>query len=120
MPGPVTLRYWGSQLARQGPDAEVVRPTHATFQQLQEVERKAEAAAAATQEEQIRIQRERKVLHIDFGSGVHVPVTVSVSELRDILGLPDYNLNIPLLREPVATTTEAPDLLDVEHMSEVV
>ena len=113
LPGPTSLRYWGSQLARHEESADVVRPTHTTFRQLKTLE---ERHRDATRDiERGTVSNDRRTLHLDFGSGVLVPVTVSISQLRSILELPTFDLRSGLQRQQVSAALQGPDVLDAEH-----
>ncbi|EEY63178.1 uncharacterized protein PITG_15397 [Phytophthora infestans T30-4] len=96
--GPATERYMAITHARLPEGTPLQVPDSVTFRQLQHID--------------YRVVRVK--LH-----GVPVPLHVSVSDLREALGLPSYSLRPPF-RAPTQTDTPAPatNIEDEEHMSD--
>ena len=74
-----------------------------------------ERARLAEFDEQ-REARERDVFRVvDFVvNGIHVPFQFNLSQMRNALGLPDYEL-VPVFRPPVAGSAPETNINDVDH-----
>ncbi|EGZ14606.1 hypothetical protein PHYSODRAFT_509862 [Phytophthora sojae] len=116
-PGPASVEYWASVQARQPDGAPVVQSDNETFRQLNYVDRQAEQhreeLLAATAESNEPTRR----IHIHL-NGVAVPIDINIQELRDVLGLPGYDLRPPFRARIIPPTAEQHDLADVDHEEE--
>ncbi|GMG15952.1 unnamed protein product [Phytophthora fragariaefolia] len=116
-PGPASVEYWATVQARQPDGAPIVQPDNETFRQLNYVDRQAEQHRQELLTATAESNRPTRRIHIHL-NGVAVPIDINIQELRDVLGLPGYDLRPPFRARIIPPTAEPHDLADVDHDEE--
>ncbi|ETO59040.1 hypothetical protein F444_22582, partial [Phytophthora nicotianae P1976] len=90
----LALRYFATQHAREPDGTQPTVPDHATYRQLCRVDEARREVAHEQQTEQRRLDRRFRTVRILINE-CEVSISVSLDDLRDILGLPDCDLRRP-------------------------
>ncbi|ETN20621.1 hypothetical protein PPTG_03590 [Phytophthora nicotianae INRA-310] len=112
--GDASRAYWAVSHARQLEQTPLVMPTNPTFNQFRRIDALQRDADVETQSR--TAPREFVTVRCRLNGGL-VPLELHVAELREALGLPDYDLR-PSFREPLPTTSPTVNVEDVDHMSD--
>ncbi|ETO69784.1 hypothetical protein F444_13686 [Phytophthora nicotianae P1976] len=112
--GDASRAYWAVSHARQLEQTPLVMPTNPTFNQVRRIDALQRDADVETQSR--TAPREFVTVRCRLNGGL-VPLELHVAELREALGLPDYDLR-PSFREPLPTTSPTVNVEDVDHMSD--
>ncbi|ETP15753.1 hypothetical protein, variant [Phytophthora nicotianae CJ01A1] len=112
--GDASRAYWAVSHARQLEQTPLVMPTNPTFNQL----RRINALQRDADVEIISRTAPRDFVTVRCRlTGGLVPLELHVAELREALGLPDYDLRPPF-REPLLTSSPTVNVEDVDLMSD--
>jgi len=120
--GNMTRQYWATHRARGNPDAPVVRPVNATFNQMIRLDA---MQNTIDQEQAVPTNPQYKVIYIRL-QGARMPIEIDVHSIRQALGLPLYNLynegiytqpdiQAELNNEMENILPQDPDLPDEDH-----
>lgn len=112
--GEASRAYWAVTHARQPDQTPLTLPTNATFTQLQRID--AYQREADSESLQRAVSPEFVTVRCRLNGGL-VPLDLNIADLREALGLPDYNLRPPY-RPPVPGSNPAVNVQDTDHMSD--
>ncbi|KAE9132564.1 hypothetical protein PF010_g3129 [Phytophthora fragariae] len=101
--------------ARLPDGASMMVPDTTTFRQLQHIDTQQVAMDSAMTEAQEKADQEYRVVRIKL-HGVPEPVQVDISDLREVLGLPNYSLRHPFSPPTnIEITSPATNMEDDDH-----
>jgi hypothetical protein len=118
--GPASQQYMAVTQARLPDDSPMAVPDNTTFRQLQYIDNQQAAMERPIAAKGLEASSEYGAVRVKL-QGVPIPLQVNISDLRNLLGLPNYSL-LPPFRAPPNIDTFAPanNIDDVDHANEAM